>query len=208
MTRPQISQSLSSVTSMGWKLLVFRPQEHAVAFLEDPLEREFIAEAGDDDRAVGAGDGPVDDQQVAVENARSPHGIAGRFDIKRRGGVADEMLVEVEACLPDNRRRARGIRRTRENDASGRASLSSKLGGSNVSVAVSCMDLSVRGIGRQYTPDQVLGKVGAGGVSVEIHTSRTLEQGPLRVTGVNDSCRVRDRFGVVGAKPYNHRRQR
>ena len=60
------------------------------------------------------GDGPINDQQVAVENPRSPHGIAGDPHVKRGGGVADEVLIEVKACLPGNRRQARGNRQIRE----------------------------------------------------------------------------------------------
>ena len=64
-------------------------------------------------RAVGAGNGPVNDQQIAVENPCSPHGIAGDADVKRRGGMADEILVEVEAAfqiIVGGRRESRRIR--------------------------------------------------------------------------------------------------
>ena len=90
------------------------------------------------------GDGAVNDQQVAVEDARSPHGIAGDADVKRRGGVADEMLVEVEACLPGNRRQAKGNRRTRERMPAAAPASAAKLGGRKDNVVASSMAASPR----------------------------------------------------------------
>ena len=114
MTRPQISQSLSSVTSMGWNSSFSGLRNTRLPFLSIRLSVNSSPRRATTIAAVGARHGPVNDQQIAVENARSPHGIAGDSDVKSRGGVADEMLVEVEACLPGNRRQAKGIRRIRK----------------------------------------------------------------------------------------------
>ena len=40
--------------------------------------------------------GPVHDQEVAVEDARPLHGGAGDAAVEGCGGMADEVLVEIE----------------------------------------------------------------------------------------------------------------
>ena len=65
----------------------------------ESFHREIAVDAGDDDVAVGGADGAVDDEDVAVVDSGTDHGVARDANEVGGGGALDEKLVEVERRL-------------------------------------------------------------------------------------------------------------
>jgi len=75
----------------------FQPQSTAVA--SQTLQREGPVEHGDHHAAWPWVEAAVHHQQIAVMNAGTDHGIAAHAQKERAGGVADELVIQVNPHL-------------------------------------------------------------------------------------------------------------
>lgn len=79
--------------------LVLRHQPDLAVSLVEALDRELAVDDGHDDVFVTGRFRPVDDEQVAVVQVRIDHGIPVHMGEEGRGGMLDEVLMQVERFL-------------------------------------------------------------------------------------------------------------
>ena len=74
-------------------------QPGAIRLQEQAFDGEFAIDGGDHNAAMRRFDGPIDYQQVAIMNRRSLHGVALNAHKERRGGVIDQVVIEVQSLV-------------------------------------------------------------------------------------------------------------